>query len=88
MQHKYDAAGVLDLIDRHGVTNVHLVPTQMKRLVDLPDAVKAGFDGSSLALALHGAAPCSPTVKRAMIEWWGPKITEYYGVDRGLGRSR
>ena len=48
MQHKYDAAEVLELIDRHGVTNVHLVPTQMKRLVDLPDDVKAGFDGSSL----------------------------------------
>ncbi len=83
MQHKYDAAEVLELIDRHGVTNLHLVPTQMKRLVDLPDNVKARFDGGSLVLALHGAAPCSPTVKRAMIEWWGPKITEYYGSTEG-----
>ena len=83
MQHKYDAAGVLDLIDRHGVTNTHVVPTQMKRLVDLPDSVKAGFDGSSLAVVLHGAAPCSPSVKRALIDWWGPKITEYYGSTEG-----
>ena len=83
MQHKYDAAGVLELIDRHGVTNTHLVPTQMKRLVELPDAVKDGFDGSSLALVLHGAAPCSPAVKRALIEWWGPRITEYYGSTEG-----
>ena len=29
MQHKYDSAGVLDLIDRHQATNIHLVPTQM-----------------------------------------------------------
>ena len=83
MQHKYDAAAVLDLIDRHGVTNVHLVPTQMKRLVDLPDDVKSGYDGGTLALALHGAAPCSPAVKRAMIDWWGPKVTEYYGSTEG-----
>ncbi len=83
MQHKYDAAEVLELIDRHGVTNLHLVPTQMKRLVDLPENVRAKFDGSSLVLALHGAAPCSPTVKRAMIEWWGPKVTEYYGSTEG-----
>jgi long-chain acyl-CoA synthetase len=83
MQHKYDAAGALTLIDRHGVTNVHLVPTQMKRLVDLPEDVKAAFDGSSLALAIHGAAPCPPAVKRAMIDWWGPKITEYYGSTEG-----
>ncbi len=83
MQHKYDAAGVLELIDRYGVTNTHLVPTQMKRLVDLPESAKAGFDGSSLAVVLHGAAPCSPTVKRALIDWWGPKITEYYGSTEG-----
>ena len=79
MQHKYDSAGVLDLIDRYGGTNIHLVPTQMKRLVDLPDDVQAGFDGSTLELVIHGAAPCPPAVKRSLIEWWGPKITEYYG---------
>ncbi|MGI9053683.1 MAG: AMP-binding protein [Ilumatobacteraceae bacterium] len=83
MQHKYDAAEVLRLIDQHGVTNVHLVPTQMKRLVDLPASVRDGYDGSSLVLALHGAAPCSPAVKRAIIEWWGPKVTEYYGSTEG-----
>jgi long-chain acyl-CoA synthetase len=83
MQHKYDSAGVLDLIDRYQGTNIHLVPTQMKRLVDLPDEVKQAFDGSSLELVLHGAAPCPPVVKREMIEWWGPKITEYYGSTEG-----
>ena len=83
MQHRYDSAGVLDLIDRHGVTNVHLVPTQMKRLVDLPDDVKQQFDGSSLIAVWHGAAPCPPSVKRGLIEWWGPKITEYYGSTEG-----
>lgn len=83
MQHKYDSAGVLDLIDRHQATNIHLVPTQMKRLIDLPDEVKTGFDGSSLDLVLHGAAPCPPVVKKALIDWWGPKISEYYGSTEG-----
>ena len=83
MQHSYDSAGVLDLIDTHRATNIHLVPTQMKRLVDLPDDVKAGFDGSSLELVLHGAAPCPPRIKRALIDWWGPKISEYYGSTEG-----
>jgi long-chain acyl-CoA synthetase len=83
MQHKYDSAGVLELIDRHRVTNVHLVPTQMKRLVDLPDDVRESFDGSSLVAVWHGAAPCPPQVKRALIDWWGPKITEYYGSTEG-----
>jgi long-chain acyl-CoA synthetase len=83
MQHKYDSAGVLELIDRYQATNVHLVPTQMKRLVDLPDDVKSSFDGSSLQIVLHGAAPCPPVVKQSMIDWWGPKISEYYGSTEG-----
>jgi long-chain acyl-CoA synthetase len=28
---------------------------------------------------VHGAAPCPPQVKRAMIDWWGPVINEYFG---------
>jgi long-chain acyl-CoA synthetase len=83
MQHKYDSAGVLRLIDDYQATNIHLVPTQMKRLVELPDDVKSSFDGSSLRLVLHGAAPCPPVVKQALIDWWGPKITEYYGSTEG-----
>ena len=79
MQARYDSAGLLELIDTHQVTNVHLVPTQMKRLLDLPDDVKRSFDGSSLDRVLHGAAPCPPVVKKGLIEWWGPKVMEYYG---------
>jgi len=83
LQHRFDAEEVLALIDEHGVTNVHLVPTQMIRLLELPDDVRAGFDGSSLVQIIHGAAPCSPSVKRRMIEWVGPKVTEYYGGTEG-----
>jgi len=83
LQHRFDAAGVLDLVDRHGVTNVHLVPTQMSRLLDLPAERRAAFDGGSLRSVLHGAAPCPPAVKRAMIDWWGPIVSEYYGGTEG-----
>jgi long-chain acyl-CoA synthetase len=83
MRHKFDAAETLELIDRYGVTNVHLVPTQFIRLLRLDEARRRSFDGSSLQLCLHGAAPCSEDVKRGMIEWWGPKISEYYGGTEG-----
>lgn len=83
LQHKYDSAGALDLIDRYQVTNTHLVPTQMKRLLDVPDEAKARYSGASLVAVWHGAAPCPPTVKRGLIDWWGPKITEYYGSTEG-----
>jgi long-chain acyl-CoA synthetase len=83
MRQRFDPAETLELIDRHGVTNVHLVPTQFLRLLRLPDPVRAGFDGSSLEVVYHGAAPCPSAVKRSMLEWWGPKVTEYYGGTEG-----
>jgi long-chain acyl-CoA synthetase len=83
MQHRFDPAEALKLIDRDGVTNVHLVPTQMKRFLDLPEDVRKSFRGDSLTIAIHGAAPCPPSVKRGLIDWWGPKISEYYGSTEG-----
>jgi len=83
MRHQFDPAETLELIDRHEVTNVHLVPTQLVRMLKLPEPIRAGFDGSSLVVAHHGAAPCPPAVKRSMLEWWGPRLTEYYGGTEG-----
>ena len=83
MRHQFDPAETLDLIDRYEVTNVHLVPTQLLRMLKLPESVRARFDGSSLVVVHHGAAPCPPAVKRSMLDWWGPKVTEYYGGTEG-----
>jgi long-chain acyl-CoA synthetase len=83
MQRKFVPEQTLALIDRHAITNVHLVPTQFVRLLRADAAAREAFDGSSLQFVLHGAAPCSPSVKREMIAWWGTKITEYYGATEG-----
>ncbi|HAP75125.1 MAG TPA: AMP-dependent synthetase [Acidimicrobiaceae bacterium] len=83
LQEKFVPEETLRLIDEHAITNIHLVPTQFVRLLRADEAAKAAFSGESLQLVLHGAAPCSPQVKRQMIEWWGPKVTEYYGATEG-----
>ena len=83
LQHHFDAADVLRLIDEHRVTNTHMVPAQFVRLQRLPDDVRSTFDGSSLHRVHHGAAPCPPDVKAEMIRWWGPIVTEYYGGTEG-----
>src|SRR5205085_4742722 len=48
-------------------------------LLKLPPEVRERYDLSSLRFVAHAAAPVSPPIKRAMIEWWGPVINEYYG---------
>jgi len=76
---RFDAQRYLELIDRHRITHAYAVATMFVRLLRLPDAVKQHYDLSSLRFIVHGAAPCPPQVKRAMIEWWGPVINEYFG---------
>ena len=41
MRHQFDPAETVRLIDECAITNVHLVPVQFKRLLDLPDEVRA-----------------------------------------------
>ncbi|MFK8020504.1 MAG: AMP-binding protein [Pseudomonadales bacterium] len=83
MRHKFNAAETLNLIDQYDVTNVHLVPTQFRRMVDLDSATRSAFKGSSLQCVWHGASPCSPQLKQQMIEWWGLTVGEYYGSTEG-----
>ena len=80
LQARFEAEDMLRLIDRHKISHMHIVPTMFVRLLRLPDEVKARHNLSSLRWITHGAAPCAPAVKRQMIDWWGPVITEYYGA--------
>lgn len=70
---------MLELIEQFKVNMTVVVPTQFVRLLKLEEIERNSRDVSSLEWVLHGAAPCSPEIKRQMIEWWGPIIYEYYG---------
>jgi long-chain acyl-CoA synthetase len=82
----WDARAVLRAIECHRVTHLHLVPAMFGWLLDLPADERAAFDLSSLRVIVHGAAPCPIPVKRAMIDWLGPILLEYYGAsETGTG---
>ncbi|MDE2485995.1 MAG: AMP-binding protein [Alphaproteobacteria bacterium] len=83
---KWDSEATLRTIVDKRVTHMHLVPIMFQRLLALPDEVKAQYDVSHVKFIIHGAAPCPPEVKLAMIEWFGPIVTEYYaGSEGGAG---
>ena len=79
IQPRFDAEDLLRLIQDRKVTNLNMAPIMFTRLLKLPDEVKRKYDLSSLRFVAHAAAPCPAAVKRAMIDWWGPIIAEYYG---------
>jgi long-chain acyl-CoA synthetase len=76
---RFDPVGFLELVERHAITHVQTVPTMFTRLLQLPEDVRRRYDVSSLEFVVHAAAPCPVDVKRAIIEWFGPVIWEYYG---------
>jgi long-chain acyl-CoA synthetase len=84
---RFDAEEMLRLIERYRVTYSHMVPTQFSRLLALPAEVRRRYDLSSLRNMIHGAAPCPAEVKRAMLDWWGPVVTEYYAATEGGGTT-
>jgi long-chain acyl-CoA synthetase len=81
----WDAERALALIERYRVTHTHMVPTHFKRLLSLPERTRRGYDISSMRWILHAAAPCPVGIKRAMLEWWGPRVYEYYAATEGGG---
>ena len=84
---RFDAATVLAAIARHRATHGFFVPTMFVRLLRLPEPVRRAADVSSMRYAIHGAAPCPPAIKEAMIEWWGPVVYELYGGTEGMGQT-
>ena len=84
MEH-FDAEQYLQLVQQHHISHSQLVPTMFVRMLKLPEAVRAGYDVSSLRCAIHAAAPCPVQVKQQMIDWWGPVLWEYYAGTEGNG---
>lgn len=80
---RWDAEETLRLIDEHKVTHTHMVATMFHRMLQLPQETKDKYDLSSLRLVLHGAAPCPIHVKRAIIEWFGLVVYEYFSATEG-----
>lgn len=81
----FDAEGALAAIERFGATHSQWVPTMFVRMLKLPEDVRRRYDVSTMRTAVHASAPCPVDVKRAMIEWWGPVLEEYYASQEAAG---
>ncbi|HEY5008074.1 MAG TPA: AMP-binding protein, partial [Caulobacteraceae bacterium] len=85
LMERFDPEELLKTIEKYKVTHTHMVATMFQRVLALPKAIREKYDLSSLRHILHGAAPTPPEIKRAMIEWLGPIIFEYYAASEGGG---
>lgn len=84
---RFDALQALEACVRYRVTDAHLVPTMLVRLLKLPESQRAGFDLSGLVRVVHGAGPIARETKQEAIAWLGPILEESYGGTEGNGMT-
>ena len=81
---RWDARAALATIEAHRVTFSFLTPAHFIRLLEVPEADRAGYDLSSLRLVIHGGAPCPVPVKRRIIDALpATEVWELYGASEG-----
>src|SRR5580658_190883 len=81
---QFDAAKIVEVIERYRISTFHCTPTMLKRIADLPDIDDR--DLSSLESIIQGAAPMPPYLVHRWCELLGPeKVLMAYGMSEGLG---
>jgi bile acid-coenzyme A ligase len=81
---KFDAATVVDVIERYRVTNFTATPTMLARIAALPDIQRRDF--SSVAWILQGAAVMPHALLRTWFDLLSPEqVVMAYGMTEGLG---
>ncbi len=87
LQPRFDAEGVLRLVEQHRATWLYVVPAMMGRIWRLPEEVRGRYDVSSLQTVWHLAAPCPPWLKQAWIDWVGADVVMelYAGTESQAG---
>lgn len=81
---RFDAAHIVDTIERHHITTFTATPTMLQRIADLPGVDDR--DLSSLEWILQGAAPMPPSLVYRWADLIGAeKILMAYGGTENLG---
>ncbi len=75
---RFSAEGVVQAIDRYGVTRFSVVPTMMVHLNNLPDLDR--YDLSSLEMVQSGAAILPKEVRIEFERLYGCKVIDGYGM--------
>ncbi|MHB8463641.1 MAG: class I adenylate-forming enzyme family protein [Acidimicrobiales bacterium] len=81
---RFDAARVVDAIERYRVSTFNCTPTMLQRIADLPDI--DARDLTSIEWISQGAAPMPPSLVHRWIGLIGPdRVHMAYGMTEGLG---
>jgi acyl-CoA synthetase (AMP-forming)/AMP-acid ligase II/NAD(P)-dependent dehydrogenase (short-subunit alcohol dehydrogenase family) len=78
LRRRFDAEATLEQIEQTRAGMLLAVPTMLKRIVDLPSAVRERYETGSLRMVLSGAAPLAPELAQAVMDQFGPILYNGY----------
>lgn len=83
---RFEAEQTLADIERHSVRIACLVPTMVKRIMELPADVRQNYHTETLQMVLCGAAPMPPWLAVAFMDEFGDVLFNGYGsTESGAG---
>jgi acyl-CoA synthetase (AMP-forming)/AMP-acid ligase II len=83
LMRRFDAAGYLELAERHRATHTMLVPVQYRRLMEYAEFDR--YDLSAFVAKFCTSAPFHAELKAEVLRRWPGGLTEYYGMTEGGG---
>jgi acyl-CoA synthetase (AMP-forming)/AMP-acid ligase II len=85
MHRVFDAKEIVRTIERERITQLHLAPTLVQQVLDLPDIDR--YDLSSLKTLNYAAAPMPLTVLKRAMKRFGPVLINGFGQTEGAGTT-
>ncbi|GAB08539.1 putative fatty-acid--CoA ligase [Gordonia araii NBRC 100433] len=76
---RFDAARALTQVDEHRVTAMVVVPTMLRRILDLGADVLAAHRTDSLRVVFSAGAALPPALGTRAVEAFGPTLYNFYG---------
>jgi acyl-CoA synthetase (AMP-forming)/AMP-acid ligase II len=81
----FDATEIVRTVQRERITHLHLAPTLVQSVLDLPDIDR--YDLTSLKTLNYAAAPMPFTVLKRAMQRFGPILINGYGQTEGAGTT-
>jgi acyl-CoA synthetase (AMP-forming)/AMP-acid ligase II len=75
----FDAEETLELIERHGAEVMAVVPTMLKRIMELDPVVRRRYDAGSLRIVVCSGSALDARLARAFMDEFGPVLYNLYG---------
>jgi acyl-CoA synthetase (AMP-forming)/AMP-acid ligase II len=86
LRRKFDPEAALAAIASHRVATLVVVPLMLRRILDLPPSLRAGYDTSSLRAALSAGAPLDAALATDFMDAFGEVVFNLYGsTETGFG---